>query len=337
MSFDIFAPQVSVVAHGLEGKIITVYGGNNLGKTKQATRFNKPFYLPFEKGLNAIAGVPFLPINSWSDFKKVNKQLTSKKTVVAAREAYQTIIFDEIEASARYCSRFICDKYDSDTIASGREGFGLWKEYEMEYWEEIDKLLGAGYTLVFIAHEEADKKGKIRPKGDKRALAPIIDNSDIVIHLRSNGVDEKGQVLKSSGFMAETDEFFARSRFDYINPYLEEFTAENLEVSIIAAIKKQEEVEGFKAVSYTAQKATVTTEELDFDDLKAEIIKTGKALAKFGMTDLVSETIEKHLGKGVKVSDFIKSQVEMMSLILGDLEEQLKEAEDQKEKDDEQE
>ncbi|TWJ45639.1 hypothetical protein CHCC5027_2380 [Bacillus paralicheniformis] len=35
-----------------------------------------PLYLPFEKGLNAIAGVPFMPINSWGDFKKVNKQLT---------------------------------------------------------------------------------------------------------------------------------------------------------------------------------------------------------------------------------------------------------------------
>ena len=35
---DIFNPQVSTVAKGLEGKVILVYGGNNLGKTKQATR-----------------------------------------------------------------------------------------------------------------------------------------------------------------------------------------------------------------------------------------------------------------------------------------------------------
>jgi hypothetical protein len=42
---DIFSPQISVVAHGLEGKVITVYGSNNLGKTKQSTRMKKPLYL----------------------------------------------------------------------------------------------------------------------------------------------------------------------------------------------------------------------------------------------------------------------------------------------------
>ena len=57
VSLDIFAPQYSTVAKGLEGKVILVYGGNNLGKTKQATRMKKPFYLPFEAGLNAIPGI----------------------------------------------------------------------------------------------------------------------------------------------------------------------------------------------------------------------------------------------------------------------------------------
>lgn len=319
MSFDIFAPQVSKVASGLEGKIITIYGGNNLGKTKQATRFKKPYYLPFEQGLNAIAGVPFLPINNWSDFKKINKQLTSKATVEKAREMYQTIIFDEIEASARYCSRYVCDKYDSDTIASGREGFGLWKEYEFEYWEEIDKLIGAGFTVVYIAHEETDKTGKVRPKGDKRALSPIIDNSDIVVHLRSNGVDEKGRVVKSSGFMAETSEFFARSRFDYIDPYLPEFTAEALEFAIVEAIRKQEEAEGIKAVTYTEQKTTLQTEDLDFANLKTTIIDTGKKLAALGKGSIVVETIENYLGKGKQVKDFTKGQVQVMSVVLDEL------------------
>ena len=91
---DIFNPQVSTVAKGLEGKVILVYGGNNLGKTKQATRMKKPFYLPFEAGLNAIPGVPYCPITKWSDFIKINKQLTDPATVEKAREMYSTIIFD---------------------------------------------------------------------------------------------------------------------------------------------------------------------------------------------------------------------------------------------------
>lgn len=249
--FDIFNPQVSVIAKGLEGKVITVYGGNNLGKTKQASRMNKPYYLPFEKGLNAISGIKHLPINSWGDFKKINKQLTKVSTLSKVKELYQTIIFDEIEAASRYCQRYICNKYESETIAEGRGGYGLWKEYETEFWEEITKLIGAGFTVVFIAHQVTDENGKVLPKGDKRALAPIIDNSDIVVHVRSNGVDEANRVIKSSAYLAETDKFFARSRFDYIDTYIEEFTAENLEATIIKGIERQEQAEGIPAVTAT--------------------------------------------------------------------------------------
>ncbi|MES9681310.1 hypothetical protein, partial [Bacillus safensis] len=29
---DIFKPEVSVIAKGIEGKVVTIYGSNNLGK-----------------------------------------------------------------------------------------------------------------------------------------------------------------------------------------------------------------------------------------------------------------------------------------------------------------
>jgi len=45
MEFDIFNPPVSVVAEGLEGKALLIYGSNSLGKTYQATKFEKPLYL----------------------------------------------------------------------------------------------------------------------------------------------------------------------------------------------------------------------------------------------------------------------------------------------------
>ena len=47
---NIFNPQISTVAKGLEGKVILVYGGNNLGKTKQATRMKKPFTYHLKRG-----------------------------------------------------------------------------------------------------------------------------------------------------------------------------------------------------------------------------------------------------------------------------------------------
>jgi hypothetical protein len=226
--------------------------------------------------------------------------------------------------SARYCSKFICDKYDADTIASGNDGFGLWKEYETAYFEEIDKLISAGFTVVFIAHQTADKTGKVWAKGDKRALAPIIDNSDIVVHLRSNGTNEKNEVIKSSAYLAETSEFFARSRFDYIQTYLPEFTAEALEEAVIKAIELQEEIEGITAVTYSEQKETLKSEELDFETLYKKIVDAGKLLHSKNKGEVVTEIIENGLGKGKKVTDFTKNHVEMMIGVLDDLSDEVK-------------
>ena len=317
--FDIFNPQVSVVAKGLEGKRIMIYGGNNLGKTKQATRMKKPFYLPFEKGVNAIGGIPFVPINSWADFKKVNKQLTNISTVDKAKELYNTIIFDEVEASAKYCQRYINGLYEVTRLKDGNEGFGLWKEYETEYWEEINKLTGAGYTIIFIAHKTENKDGMTLPKGDKRALEPIIDNCDIVVYVKSNGVNEEGKVINSSGYLAQTDEFFARSRFDYIDTYIGNFTAENLEEAVINAIQKQEEIEGVKAVSFNEQKAAFESEKITFDELMIKIGESGEKFIEANKADLLVEIVERHLGKGKRVSECAKGQIEVVSVIYNDL------------------
>ncbi|ASA22685.1 ATP-binding protein [Paenibacillus donghaensis] len=330
-SLDIFNPQVSVVAKGTEGKVILVYGGNALGKTKQSTRFPKPFYLAFEKGLNAIAGVPFAPINSWSDFIKVNKQITGKATIGKAKEMYKTIILDEVETAARYCTKYVCDKYEADSIASGNKGYGLWSEYSTAFWEEIDKMVSSGFTVIFIAHQVVDDTGRAYPKGDKRAIAPVVDNSDIIVHLRSNGVDEKGSVIKSSAYMAETPEFFARSRFDYLVTSLPEFTAEALEAAISKAVEDQEKAEGIKAVSYKEQQKTLESEDLDYDKLRAEIIKLGKKLHSEDKGTIVNEIIEGKLGKGKKVTDFAKGQVEVMAVVLDALKDEVNKSEEIKE------
>ena len=327
-TFDIFNPQLSVVAKGLEGKMILIYGNNSTGKTKQATRMPKPFYLGFEQGIRAISGVPFLPINKWSDFKKINKQLTDPKTLDQAKEIYQTIIFDEVFTAAKYCQDYLCKKHGVETIGEGNGGFGLWTEYANEFWMELDKLMKSGYTLLFIGHEQETKEGKIIPKGDVRSMQPVRDNADVVAYLTSNGIDEEGKVIKSSAWFAETDEFFARSRFDYIDTHLQEFTAENLEKVIAKAIERQEEVEGITAVTYEEQKESFTSEKLDYEELMEEIKQTGGKLHKAGKLESLQEVVEKHLGVDAKVTDCTKNQVETMSVILDDLKDLLGEIED---------
>ena len=320
-SLDIFSPQISTVARGLEGKVILVYGGNNLGKTKQATRMKNPFYLPFEAGLNAIAGIPYVPIGRWSDFIKINKQLTDPSTVKKARELYSTIIFDSIEPAARYCQEFICQKYGAESIASGNRGYGLWNEYATEFWAQINKLTKAGYCVYFIAHAQADSEtGYISPKADKRSLAPIIDATDVTVYVESNGVDENGRIIKSSGYLAETDKFFARSRFDYLpTTKIEEFTAENLENVIVEAIKKQEEVEGIKTVTFDEQKATREIVRKTYDELMDEMQELGEKMAETGYLDDLQAIVANNLGADKKASDLKRGQEQQIEAIIYDI------------------
>lgn len=237
---------------------------------------------------------------------------------------YQTIIFDEVFTAAVYCQDYLCNNHGVDSIGEGNNGYGLWNEYRNEFWGEIDKLLKSGFTLFFIGHTQFSKEeDKIVPKGDVRSMQIVRDNADIVAYIKSNGVDEDGNVINSSAYFAETDEFFARSRFDYIDPYLENFTAENLEKAVTEAIKRQEEAEGVNAVTYEEQKESFTSEELDYDTLMEEINEVGTKLAEDERLDELTEVVEDHLGKGALVKECVKGQEQVMAVILDELKELL--------------
>ncbi|MCM3365984.1 ATP-binding protein [Bacillus safensis] len=316
MSLDILNPVLSVMAKGMEGKKILLYGSNNLGKTYQASRLEKPYFIAFEKGLAARPGIPFAPINKWSEFTKIVKQFEKKPE---AKDLYKTIIIDGADVMARYCEKYICDTYNVNRIKDGNKGYGLWSEFETELWEQLNKFLSLDFTLVFITHEEVDENGKATPKGNKRLMPTIRDNCDFTIYLKSNGIDDDGRTVKSSAYLAETDEYFARSKFEYGDTYLEEFTAENLKKLVVDAVKRQEEAEGIKAVTYEEQKEVNSSESQDFDSLMNSIKETGKKLIDEGKLEIMNEVVEKHLGKDKKVTGCTPKQLDVMSVILDDL------------------
>lgn len=328
MSLDIFNPVVSAVSHDMAGKTILVYGSNRTGKTKQATRLPKPYYLAFEKGINGISGIPFAPIQKWSDFVKVNKQLTNSKTLEQAKELYQTLILDTVEASAIMCQDYICQQYGVNRIKDGDKGFGLWREYEAEYWRQINLLTSAGYTVYFISHEGTrtfkDENGeeydKIYPKGDKRSIDPVCDLVDIIAYASVNGLDENGEEIKSSLYMVNTKKYHAGSRFDYLVAYLKEFTAENLQKAISEAVKKQASVEGIKTVDYSKFKTQYENQELTFEELQQKIKEIAMKLNDTGRMEEYQEIVDRILGVGKKVSEATKKQQQQLELILDDLE-----------------
>ena len=320
---DIFNPQKSVVAHGLDGKTIMIYGSNGLGKSYQTTRAEKPYVLACESGLNGISGVAYNKISNWRDFKKAVKQFTSKETIDKAKEYYKTIIIDEVYASSIFCQDFICQRLGINSFGDNENSkINAWQEYEKEYWREVNKLVGSGFTVIFIAHAE-EKDGFIRPKGDKRCINPIVDNCDIVAYIKSNGVDENGKVVHSSAYFAETKDFFARSRLTYMRPYIEDFTIENFMAAINEAIDKQSETEHIETVDYAAQVAQNTTIQRSYEELMEELGKLGEQMASNGRFEELTEIVENLLGKGKKANSLKKGQEQIIETLIDDLKDAL--------------
>lgn len=89
---DIFAIKPHEVSKDLRGYSVMLYGDPKSGKTTTASKFPRALLLAFEKGYAAIPGVKAAPINSWSEFLKVLKQLKDPK----AKEMYETIVIDTV-------------------------------------------------------------------------------------------------------------------------------------------------------------------------------------------------------------------------------------------------
>lgn len=178
----------------------------------------------------------------------------------------------------------------------------------------INLLLSCDYTVVFIGHEQ-EKNGYIMPKGDKRCLGPILDNCDFVVYVKSNGVDEKGVPIKSSGYFFQTKEFFARSRFEHCPTSIPEFSAENLQNAIAEAVANEEKYNNATIVSYSEQKAQNVTKEEDYDDLMSDIQNYGKLFIENGQGAILTEVIEDVLGRGGKVANCTKKQIEALIII----------------------
>ena len=322
---DIFNPQISVIAHGLEGKTIMIYGSNSLGKSYQAVRAPKPYVMACESGLNGLSGVAYNRIGNWRDFKTVVKQFTSKETIDQAKSMYQTIIIDEVYASSIFCQDYICQRLGITSFGDNENSrINAWQEYEKEYFREINKLVNSGFTVIFIAHAE-EKNGYTYPKGDKRCLNPIIDNCDIIAYVKSNGVDENGRVIHSSAYFAETKDFFARSRYTYMVPYIQDFTIENLIGAVNDGIKAQSEAEGIATVDYATQVEKNTNETRTYDDLMAELNDLGQQMVAAGRYEDLVSMVEDLLGKGKKASDLKKGQEQIIETLIDTIKDALKE------------
>lgn len=94
---SIFDVKPHEVSRDLRGYTCLFYGQPKTGKTTTAAKFPKPLLLAFEAGYLTIPGVMALPMNKWSEFKQVLKQLKDER----AHDMYENIVVDTVSIICR--------------------------------------------------------------------------------------------------------------------------------------------------------------------------------------------------------------------------------------------
>ena len=326
MDIDLLGLQPHKVSRDLRGYSVFFYGEPKSGKTTIASKFPNALLLAFEKGYNALAGVMAQPINSWAEFIKVQRQLKDDKV----KEKFSTIIIDTADIAYSYCEKYICSNNGVDTIAD----IGYGKGYALvgnEFDEKLRSIVQMGYGIVLISHatdkvfkdESGQEYNKIVPTLDKRSNNIVARMADIIGYSRSV-TDSEGND-KTLLFMRGTQRFEAGSRFKYTPDYIE-FTYENLVNAIADAIDKQAKEDGKELFTDERENNYVdTSTHLDFDELMKEF---NELIGKFSKDEekmatfyapRITQIIDNYLGKGKKVNEMNRDQVEQLVLIIDDL------------------
>ena len=340
MAIDILNITPHQVSRNLKGYSVFFYGDPKTGKTTTAAHFPKSLLLAFEKGYMAIPGIMAQPINSWSEFRKVLRQLKETE----AKQMFETIIIDTADIAYDYVTKYICDNakrpdggYGVDSISDipFGKGYGM---VAQEFDECLRSIVQMDYGLVLISHatdktftdENGQEYNKIVPTLDKRATNIVSRMTDIIGYSRVVTTEDGQMVTKL--FMRGTPRYMAGSRFKYTPEYID-FSYKNLVDAIGEAIDKQSKEDG--AEFFTENQVNVyedTTKELDFDELmetfnkQIQTLQTSTDEENFqnNLFPKITQIIEKFLGKGNKVSNCDRNQVEAISLIVDGLDELIK-------------
>lgn len=342
MGIDLLNITPHQVSRDLRGYSVFFYGEPKSGKTTIATKFPRHLLLAFEKGYNAIPGAMAQPINTWSEFRKVLRQLKDVKV----KEQFETIIIDTADIAYDLCEKYICDNakrpdggFGVDSVAD----IGYGKGYTMvakEFDECLRSIIQMDYGLVLISHA-MDKTFKDETNTEYSQIVPTLGNKprqivsrmcDIIGYSRSVQDNEGGTTTKL--FMRGTPRYVAGSRFKYTPDYID-FNYKSLVKAIGDAIDKQMEEDGSEY--FTTERNNLylnTREELNFDALMEEfnsiiqsIMETAseEEFANYWQPRIVQIT-DRYLGKGMKVSQCSREQTEALDLIVTDLHDLVKDA-----------
>lgn len=280
------------------------------------------------------------PINTWAEFRKALRQLKDEKV----KEQFETIILDTADIAYDLCEKYICANakrpdggFGVDSVSDIPFGKG-YTLVAKEYDECLRSIIQMDYGLVLISHS-VDKTFKDEQGQEYNQIVPTLGNKpraivsrmcDIIGYSRSVQ-DEEGKT-STKLFMRGTPRYIAGSRFKYTPDYID-FNYQSLVDAIGMAIDKQMEEDGSEY--FTDERSNLykdTRAELDFDELLNSfntivndliMQKSNEEFKEYWQPRIVQIT-DRYLGKGMKVSQCSRDQVEALDLIVTDLKELIK-------------
>lgn len=320
MAINLLGLTPNKVSRDLSGYITYIYGPGGAGKTTFGVQAPGALLLAFERGYNALPGVLAQDITTWGQMKEVLREL--KKPEVKA--AFKTIIVDTVDIASVLCEKYICSQLGIENIGDGGWGTNGWAKVKREWEQTFRAITMDGYAVVFISHSK-EKVFKPKTGNEYTQIVPscstayneIIKNmSDIVGYIDVNG-NERKLVLRSPDGSIE-----CKCRFKHITPVID-FSYQSLVNALNEAIDKEAAETDNKFV--TNERATAAAVvEYDYEALMTEFSAVAgdlmnKNQGKYG--PMITQVIDRILGRGKKISDTTPDQAEFVYLILQEVKE----------------
>ena len=328
MAINLLNIQPHKVSRDLSGYITFIYGPAKIGKTTLATQMPNALLLAFEKGYNTLPGIIAQDVTTWGEMKQIYREL--KKPEVQA--VYKTIVVDTVDVAADLCQKYICSQLGIETMGEGGWTNNSWTRYKKEFEEIFRGLTMMGYAVVFISHSKSgtdkDQNGKeygfIKPTTQSSALQIIENMTDLYAYARSyvdaNGEEKRVLTLRSPAGSGIS----CGSRFKYISPEIP-LSYDALTKAITEAIDKEAKEHGNEFVT-NERETTPITKEYDFDDLIKQFEEDVGILMNKDQNyyaPRITQIVEKYLGKGKKMSNVSRDQVELVYLAVSEIEDEL--------------
>lgn len=320
MAINLLNLTPTKVSRDLSGYITYIYGPGGAGKTTFGVAAPGALLLAFERGYNALPGVMAQDITTWGQMKEVLREL--KKPEVKA--VFKTIIVDTVDIASVLCEKYICSQLGIENIGDGGWSTNGWAKVKREWEQTFRMITMEGYALIFISHSK-DKTFKPKNAPEYHQIVPscssayneIIKNmSDIMGYIDVEG-NARHLVLRSPDGSID-----CKCRFKYITPVIE-FSYKDLVTALNDAIDKEALETNNQFVTNEPIVGTATVE-YDYEALMTEFsIIAGdlmtKDQTKYG--PLITQVIDKYLGRGKKISDTTPDQAEFVYLILQEVRE----------------